>query len=174
MSPRTIRGWSTDIQLRRGRDGIRIPESGLAVRTCRLDSASELAGSAVSDGDGAIGDLTGITTTHFITTAGTTPEAELSITGTIFTVVGLGGVEFITVLGPVPGRLTETVRQLEDTPHLAAKAACARARSATSSMAGRRGAFHPAEEPAWAAERMVEGPMAAAVDDWDCVGSLVV
>ena len=106
---------------------------------------------------------------------GTSPGAELFITGTISTVAALGGVEFTTVLGPVPGRLTEIVRQLVDTPHLEVKAACALARSARWSMAGRRGAFHHAEEPvSVAAEGMVEGPMAAAVGDQDCFRSLVV
>ena len=63
MSPPTIRGWFTDIPLAPGRAGIRIPESGLAARTSRSESASESASSAVSDGAGVTGDSTGITTT---------------------------------------------------------------------------------------------------------------
>ena len=44
----------------RGRDGTRIPESGLAARTSRSDSASESASSAVLDGAGVIGDSIGV------------------------------------------------------------------------------------------------------------------
>ena len=60
-SPHMIRGWFTEIPSWRGRDGTRIPESGLAARISRSDSALELAGSAVLDGAGVIGDSIGIT-----------------------------------------------------------------------------------------------------------------
>ena len=75
-SPRMIRGWFTEIPSWRGRDGTRIPESGLAARTSRSESASESASSAVLDGAGVIGDSIGITDTQCITTAGTTPGAD--------------------------------------------------------------------------------------------------
>ena len=78
-----IHGWFTDIPLWRGRDGIRTPESGLAGRISRSESALELAGTEVLDGDGAIGDLIGITGTQCTTTTGTTPAVERFITGTI-------------------------------------------------------------------------------------------
>ena len=84
-SPRMIRGWFTEIPSWRGRDGTRIPESGLAARTSRSESASESASSAVLDGAGLIGDSIGITDTQCITTAGTTPGAARFITGAIST-----------------------------------------------------------------------------------------
>ena len=56
---------------------------------------------------------------------------------------------------PVPaqpaGLSTETGRRLEDTPHLAVRAASVQARSAATSTADRPRAFHHAEVPAWAA-----------------------
>jgi hypothetical protein len=94
---RMIRGWFTATPLSRGRVGIRIPESGLEGRISHLDSASELVGLADLDGDGVIGDLTGITTTRFITTTDTIPEAERFITGTPSIEVASGAAEFITV-----------------------------------------------------------------------------
>ena len=60
-SPRMIRGWFTEIPSWRGRDGTRIPESGLAARTSRLEWASESASSAVLDGAGVTGDSIGMT-----------------------------------------------------------------------------------------------------------------
>ena len=80
-SPRTIRGWFTEIRSWRGRDGIRIPEFGMAARIFRSGWASESASSAVMDGAGIIGDSIGITDTQSMTTAGTTPGATRFTTG---------------------------------------------------------------------------------------------
>src|SRR5271170_5843177 len=79
----TIRGWFTDIPSWLGRDGIHIPESGLAARICHLDSALESAGMAVSVGAGVIGDSIGVADTQSTIMAGITPGAELFTTGTI-------------------------------------------------------------------------------------------
>ena len=95
----TTHGWFTGIPLRHGRDGIRILESGLAGRIFRLDSVLESAGSAVLDGDGAIGDSTGTTITRSITTAGTTRGAERFTTATIITVEAWRGVELTALAG---------------------------------------------------------------------------
>jgi hypothetical protein len=95
-----IRGWFMDIPSSRGRVGIRIRESGLADRISHSELASELGGLADSGGVGVIGDSIGIITTPFITTAGTTPRAELSITVTPFIEVGVGAAEFTTVREP--------------------------------------------------------------------------
>jgi hypothetical protein len=68
-----------------GRDGIRIPESGLADRIFHSDSASESAGSAALDGAGVIGASTGMVGTHFMVAADIIRAAERSITGTATT-----------------------------------------------------------------------------------------
>ena len=91
-----IRGWFTEIPSWRGRDGTRIPESGLAARTSRSESASESAGSEVLDGAGVIGDSIGITATQCITTAGTTPGAERFITEAVSTEVEAHAAEAAT------------------------------------------------------------------------------
>ena len=125
-----------------GEDGTRIPESGLAVRTCRLDSALELAGSAVSDGDGAIGGSTGITITRSITTGGITPGAERFTTGVL--------------LAEEPrGRSMEIGRRHEDTLHHAARAAHAQAPSAATSTEDKPRAFPHGEGPALVAEEVM-------------------
>ena len=116
-----IRGWFTEIPSWRGRDGTRIPESGLAARTSRSESASESACSAVLDGAGVIGDSIGMTGTQFITTTGTTPGAARFTTGTISTEAAASGgsaanagngsgraAEFPTVPAQRPGPSTET------------------------------------------------------------------
>ena len=176
-SPRMIRGWFTEIPSWRGRDGTRIPESGLAARTSRSESASESAGSEVLDGAGVIGDSIGITDTQCITTAGTTPGAARFITGTISTEEEAGAAELragaqrreqasgtsaraaesTTVPAQPPGLSTETRRLLEDTPNPAVRAASARAPSAATTMADRQGAFRHAEAPASVAEQRVGG-----------------
>src|SRR5271157_4163289 len=74
-------GWFTDIPSWLGRDGIRIPESGLAVRISISESASESAGTAALAGAGAIGDSIGITDTRCMAAAGITRTAERFITG---------------------------------------------------------------------------------------------
>jgi hypothetical protein len=66
---------------------------------------------------------------------------------------------------PVPaqpaGLSTKTGRRLEDTPHLAVRAASARVPLAGTSMADRLEAFHHAEAPAWAAARGEGVPVVA-------------
>jgi hypothetical protein len=81
-----IRGRFTEVLWWRGRDGIRIPESGLAVPIFRGAQASESAISAGSDGAGLTGDSIGIIITRCITTTATTPAAIRFITGATSTV----------------------------------------------------------------------------------------
>lgn len=57
----------------------------MAARTSRLDWASESATTAVLDGAGTIGDLTGAADTRCITTTGTTPGAIRFTTAAIST-----------------------------------------------------------------------------------------
>src|ERR1039458_2258106 len=169
------RGWFTDIPSRRGRDGTRIPESGLAARIFHSDSASGLAGSEVLDRDGVIGDSTGITTMRSLTTAGTFPRAERFITGAISTaaerdaaqsraaelMARAGGSTTVPVLRP--GLSMETGRRLEVMLNLAVKAACARALSVATTMADRPRAIRRAEAPASVGQQRLtaEGHVAA-------------
>jgi hypothetical protein len=116
--------------------------------TSHLESASESDGGAVLDGDGAIGDSTGITTPCCLTTEGITRGVPLFITGTIF-IVGdstMAGLSIIPVRPP--GRSAVTTGLLEVTLNPVVKAASARAPSAASSAAERPAAFRPAVAPA--------------------------
>jgi len=171
-SPPITRGWSTEDPFWRGRDGIRIPKSGLEALTCRGAGDSESGGSAVLDGAGVIGDSIGITTMQCITTAGTTRVAERFTTeaisteervgagdstalvaepaldpmqGTDLAGTAAGGAEFTTAPAQLPGLLTETSRRLEDMLHLAVRAASAQVPSAATTMGGRQRAFPHAE-----------------------------
>ena len=159
MSRLTTLGWRMEIRSSLGRDGIRIPEFGLAARASHSESASESVGSEVLGGAGPIGDSIGITDTQFITTAGTTPKAGRFTTGPISTGeqaraaelgpgISVGVAEFTIVPGPPPGLSAETPRLLEDMLNPAVRAASARAPSAATTMADRQGAFRPAEVPA--------------------------
>src|SRR5208282_753934 len=180
MSPRTIPGWFTDIPSSPGRAGTHIPESGLAAPTFRSESVLESASSEVMDGAGAIGDLIGTTVTQFITTTGTTPGATRFTTGAITTAAEASGelqgtcsaartataaAESTTGPAGLRDRSKETPRLLEDSLRLGVKAASGRALSATTTMAGRRGAIRRAEAPASVAEgRVAAGDPAAAAD----------
>jgi hypothetical protein len=164
-----IRGWFMDIRSWRGRDGIRILESGSADRICHSVSGSELGGGAVLDGDGVIGDSIGITITPCLTTADITRGAERFITEPIS-----GVAEGSTVAGVVstvpevgPGRSMEIGRRLGDTLHRVARAGCARAPSAVTTTADRPAAFRHAAAPASVAEGFtaVEDSTAAAVGE---------
>ncbi len=157
MFPRTIHGWFTDIPSWRGRDGIRIPGSGLADRTSRLGSALESGGGADLDGDGDTGDSTGTTITQCLTTVGITPRSRTFYNrGSISIVAETHGAAAFnrpcSTRGRRPGLSMETGRRLEDTLHLAVRAASARARSAATTTADRPGAFRRAEAPALAEE----------------------
>jgi len=160
-----------------GRDGIRIRESGLGDLIFHLESASESGGSAALDGDGVIGDSTGITGTRFMAAADISREVERSITGTATTEAEASGAdltvpgadptvpgadpmapaggrraaEFTTVPAQAPGLSRETGRRLEDTLHPVARAAFARVRSAATITVESPGAIPPEETPAWAA-----------------------
>jgi hypothetical protein len=63
-----------------------------------------------------------------------------------------------------PGLLKETITLLEDTPNLAVRAASARAPSATTTMADRKGVFRHAEVPASAAEEARVAAVVAGID----------
>jgi hypothetical protein len=67
------------------------------------------------------------------------------------------------IAAPAHGRLTATAKRHEDSLPLEARAESAPARSVTWSEAGNLAAFHPAAEPASAAEveRVAEAVMAA-------------
>lgn len=73
-----IRSWL-------GRDGIHIRGSGLAAHSFRSDLALALAGGAVLDGAGGIGDLIGVADTRCMAAVDITPAAGRFITGTIIT-----------------------------------------------------------------------------------------
>jgi hypothetical protein len=183
-SPRITRGWFTEGPLWRGRDGIRIPESGLAARIYRGAGASESGGLAVLDGAGVIGDSIGITTMQCLTTAGTTRVAERFTTGAIFIEeqagagdstalaaelaldpmqgTGLAGTsagaaESTTVPAERPGPSKETLRPLEDILHPAVKAALAQAPSAATTKVDRQGAIRPEEARASVVQRRGAG-----------------
>jgi len=190
MSQLTTLGWRMEIRLWRGLDGIRIPESGSAVRTCRGVAASESAGSEVMDGAGITGDSIGAADTQCTAAAGTTLGATRFITAAIST--GQEAHAAVTVCGaepdpvpmlgtgpltetlqgepaqvPVPaqrpGLSTETPRLHEATRHLAAKAAFAPARLADTTTADRPGATPREAAPAWA-RRMPAEDLAAVVE----------
>jgi hypothetical protein len=143
-----ILGWFTDIRWWPGRDGIRIRESGLADLISHSESALESGGGAGLDGDGVIGDSTGITTTRDLTAGGTTPEAERFITGAPMLAADL--LVAVVSTGPVegPDLLMETGRRLEDMLRRAARAGCARVLSAATITADRPGVSHRVEAPA--------------------------
>lgn len=167
MSPRMIRGWCTGVQLWPGRAGIRIREFGMEALTSRSELVLELASSAALDGAGAIGDLTGITTMRFTTTAGTTPIAARFITGTTSTaaeaIVAEEAIGAAVSTGPAeaPGLSMETTRPLEDTRNRAARAAPAQAPSADTTAAERQEASPHAEAPASAAAEVSTAEEAA-------------
>jgi hypothetical protein len=165
------RGRFTDIPSWRGRDGTRIPESGLAGRTSILEWASESVGSEVLDGAGAIGDSIGVADTQCTTMAGTTPGAERFITGAISPAAEARAAELmvraaeltadaaeltaVPAQQPQPDLSTETGRLLEAMLNPAGKAAHARAPSAAMTMADKPRAIRHAEAPAWVAEQRV-------------------
>ena len=177
-----IRGWFMEVPSWRGRDGTRIPESGLAAHTSRSESASESASSEVLDGAGTTGDSIGAAVTQLLAAAGTTRGATLFITGaptteagaragelTIVvepraaqfptvaasTEVGPRAEEFPTVPAQRPELSTETGRRREATLHPAVRAASARAPSAASRRADRQRAIRHEEGPVLVAEQRV-------------------
>ena len=186
MSPHIIRGWFTEIRSSRGRDGTRIPASGLAARISRSAPGSESATLAVLGGDGLTGDSIGITDTQSTTTTGITLAAAHFITAIASTEVqalaaehlaaatqgtGLstgtsaGVAEFTTVPAHPPDRSMETRRRLEDMLRPAARAAPARGPSVAMTMADKPGVFLHAAAPALVAEaRVAEEELGAAVD----------
>src|ERR1700747_3755366 len=87
MCPPMIRGLFTGVPSWRGRDGIRIPESGMKARTSRSELASASVSSEAMDGAGVIGGSIVITTTPFTTTTDTILGAVCFISVTITTVV---------------------------------------------------------------------------------------
>ena len=130
-----------------GRDGIRILESGLADRFSRLASALESAGSAALDGDGGIGDSTGMAGTRFMAAPGISREAGRSITAAISTAAESGAVR-LSIAESERGRSRETGVRLAATPRRAARAAYGRARSAATIMAESRRAIRHGVVPA--------------------------
>ena len=154
-SPRMIRGWLTEIPSTRGRDGTRIPEFGMAARTCRLGWASESASSEVLAGAGIIGDSIGVAVSQPMAAAGTTRGATRFITGAAQPRGRGSAADFPAVPAQRTGLSTETDRRREDTLHPAVRAAPARAPSATSRRVDRQRAIRHAEAPASVAEQRV-------------------
>ena len=189
MSRLTTLGWRMEIRSSLGRDGIRIPEFGSAVRTCRGVAASESAGSEVMDGAGTTGDSIGVADTRCTEAAGTTLGATRFITAAISTgqearvVVTVCGAELapmvlratglrtgtlesaaepVTVLAERHGPSTETAKLREDTRHPAVKVGSDRARLAATTMADKPGAIPREAVPAWARRMPVEDRAAVA------------
>ena len=177
----TTRGWRTELPSWPGRDGIRIPEFGLAVRSCRGVAASGSVGSAVMDGVGITGDSIGVADTRRMAAADTTRGATLFITGAVSTgqearaavmvcaaEVDLmpatgqrtetlaGAVVLATVLAQGPDLSTETPRLREDTRHRTVKAVSDRAHLAATTMVDRPGATLREAAPAWARRMAAE------------------
>jgi hypothetical protein len=174
----------------RGRDGIRIPESGTADRSFRLEWDSESGFSVVLAGVGTIGDATGMATTSF-TIIPTTTRAALPFTTEMRTTaaaaedparpvtpatgpeVRLDAVTYTTVRGHRLGHLKET-----STPRVATRSlrmvrpVPIRVPSAAMTTGANREATHRAEAPAFMAEaenlteEAVEGTVGAATTDW--------
>ena len=134
------------------------------------------------DGDGIAGGSIGITGTHCMAAAGTTPGAGLSTIAIIFTEEGacaagmvpghlrgitLGAEDFPTVPVNRPGPSTETPKRLVDMRNLTVRAESARVHSAGTRREGRRGAIHHAGAQATVAEDsrevVAEGSTVAAV-----------
>jgi|SRR5580700_2271945 hypothetical protein len=153
-----------------GRDGIRIPEFGLAVPISRSDLASESVGSVALGGAGAIGASTGITITPLLTMAGTTRGAALFTIETTTTAVEVDAVDLtaadltavavnlMATAADVVGLSMEMAGRLEGTANRVVRAAHGPARSVAMATAGPKGAFRPAAAPVSAAE---EASMAA-------------
>jgi hypothetical protein len=116
---------------------------------------------------GATRFTTGTTTIEAETRAAelTTTAADLAATGAQIVPAAMKGIgppmrtpavaALKTVPAKLPGLLKETTRLLEDTPNPAVRAVRARAPSAATAMAERRGAIHHAEAPASVAEERV-------------------
>lgn len=193
---RMTRGWCMDIRSWHGRDGIRIPGSGLADRIFHSDSVLASAGLAVLDGDGVIGVSTGVTITSCSITAAISPGAERFTTAAIIiaaesdaeeltaaaaahtgagelrlVVFPVSGVESTAIPVPWPGLSTETGRQPEDTLNRAARAASVPVHSADTGTAVRPGAFPHADRRASAA-RVAAEAMAGVIElKWASDGS---
>lgn len=136
----------------------------MAVLISPSELASESASSAVLDGAGVDGDSIGITDTHFITTAGTTPAATRFTTaaisiGAVVSVAALSAIAVGRASAEATGPLTATTALLGDTLHLAVKAVSAPALSAVTTAVDRQEAFPRAEAPASA---VAEGRVASA------------
>ena len=84
--PLMIRGWFTVIPWSRGRGGTRTRESGLAVRTSPLESASISVSWGLLAGAGVSGDSTGVAAILSTTTTGITRGATRFTTAIIITV----------------------------------------------------------------------------------------
>jgi hypothetical protein len=144
----------------------------LAALTSRSELALELDGGAGLDGDGAIGDSTGITIMRGSTAGGTTPGAGRFITGAPMLVADLHGavvssVAVVSTTGVGPDRSTEIGRQHEDTLLRTGRAGCGRAPSEATTTEDRPGAFRRAAAPALGAgltAEALEGVMAAEAD----------
>jgi hypothetical protein len=113
------------------------PESGLTVPTSHSGSASESGGSAVTDGDGITGDLTGITTRSCSITPGIPRGAPRSITAAISIAAMRAGAELSIIPVLLPGRSEGTIAPPGDMLRRAARVGSAQVPSAASSVAER-------------------------------------
>jgi len=162
----TTLGEFTDTQWPRGLIGTSIPESGLAARTSRSETATESAGGEVLGGAGGIGGSTGITITQLTATTGTTPgairfttetitidkEASVALLPSCVAEYFAAAVLFTTARAEPSSPSTEIPGLLEDMRNPAVRAASAPAPSAATTMADRKGAFRHAEAAVSVAE----------------------
>ena len=155
----------------------------MAVHTCPLESVSELASMAGTDGVGGVGDFICTTDTQSTTTTATTPGATRFITvgitteeahGATFAAAATPGIGLLTegtsaseaelTEAKRRGLSTETIARLEGIRNPAVKAACAPVPSAVTTVADRPGVFRHAGAPASEAEgSVVAEDLAAAV-----------
>jgi hypothetical protein len=121
----------------------------------RSDQASESASSGVLAGVGTTGDSIGVDVTPLMAAADITPAATLFITGAASVAGKERAADFPAVPALRPEVSTGTGRQLEDTPHPAARVAPAREPSATSKRVDRQRAIRHVEAPALVVDKAV-------------------
>ena len=127
----------------------------MAAPISRSDQALESVSSAVLVGVGITGDSIGVAVTPPMAAAGITPAATLFITGAASVAGKERAADFPAVPALRPEVLTETGRQLEDTPHPAARVAPAREPLATSKRVDRQRATRHVEAPALVVDKTV-------------------
>src|SRR6202034_1988794 len=121
----TIRGSCTATPCPSGRAGTNILESGLVVLIYPSGLASELDGTADSDGDGDTGDSIGTIAIRCSIISGFIREAGHSITAMLSIGAACAAAEYSIGRGRGRGRMKEAGPRREDIPNRAVRAACA-------------------------------------------------